>query len=202
MSMLDGVSQCWRLSDTCAVNWEAWAAIGTVAAVFAAVFAPVVQRWLVRKNANALFALAYRSDLLSSQIRLENVRNEFPFDGDDVAWAVEAMLEKEGAARQRLLSLSRGLDLLTKREVDMTKWPAVDLNLAAKVVMAMESARHFQMGAELFAEPPPNRNWVEMTASVAGTLSSALKDVNDATDAVMSAARRLRRKRKFKWLRS
>ncbi|MEB2184379.1 hypothetical protein VDS18_00380 [Xanthomonas campestris pv. campestris] len=29
MDMLDGVSQCWWLSRTCKVNWDAWAAIAT-----------------------------------------------------------------------------------------------------------------------------------------------------------------------------
>lgn len=199
MAMLDGVSQCWWLNKTCEINWDAWAAIGTVAAVFAAVFGPMLQQWLVRKNANALFALAYRSDLLSTQIRLENVRDEFPFGMADVAWAMEAMLQENGPARMRLISLSKGLDALSTREVDMTKWPAVELNLAAKVAVAVESTRNFQIGAELFAKPPPNRNWVEMTASVAEALDNALRDVNDATDAVMSAARRIRRKGRRRW---
>jgi hypothetical protein len=33
MSMLEGVSECWMLSRTCVVNWDAWAAVGTVSAV-------------------------------------------------------------------------------------------------------------------------------------------------------------------------
>lgn len=32
MGMLDGVSECWWLSSNCVVNWDAWSAIGTVAA--------------------------------------------------------------------------------------------------------------------------------------------------------------------------
>ncbi|MGV6491331.1 hypothetical protein ACTUVK_000494 [Stenotrophomonas rhizophila] len=32
MSMLDGVSQCWWLSRSCAVDWNAWASIATAAA--------------------------------------------------------------------------------------------------------------------------------------------------------------------------
>ncbi|WP_313242069.1 hypothetical protein [Stenotrophomonas sp.] len=36
MSMLDGVSQCWWLSETCVVNWDAWAAVGTMLAVVVA----------------------------------------------------------------------------------------------------------------------------------------------------------------------
>lgn len=33
MSILDGVSQCWWLSSTCSVDWDAVSAVGTVAAV-------------------------------------------------------------------------------------------------------------------------------------------------------------------------
>lgn len=32
MSMIDGISQCWWLSRSCAVDWNAWAAIATAAA--------------------------------------------------------------------------------------------------------------------------------------------------------------------------
>lgn len=33
MAILEGVSECWMLGETCVVNWDAWAAIGTVSAV-------------------------------------------------------------------------------------------------------------------------------------------------------------------------
>jgi hypothetical protein len=36
MSMLEGVSQCWWLSERCVVDWEAWSAIGTFLAVYVA----------------------------------------------------------------------------------------------------------------------------------------------------------------------
>jgi hypothetical protein len=32
MSMLDGLTECWLLSAQCGANWDAWSAIGTVAA--------------------------------------------------------------------------------------------------------------------------------------------------------------------------
>lgn len=43
MSMFDGVSQCWVLSRTCVVNWNAWAALGAwvaSGATFLAVLLP------------------------------------------------------------------------------------------------------------------------------------------------------------------
>lgn len=45
--MIDGVSQCWWLSDTCVVNWDAWSAIGTG---FAAVVALVIALASFRQN--------------------------------------------------------------------------------------------------------------------------------------------------------
>jgi len=36
MSMIDGISQCWWLSKSCAVDWNAWAAIATAAATLLA----------------------------------------------------------------------------------------------------------------------------------------------------------------------
>lgn len=32
MSIIDGVSQCWWLSQSCVVDWDAWAAVATAAA--------------------------------------------------------------------------------------------------------------------------------------------------------------------------
>ncbi|PPU41205.1 hypothetical protein [Xanthomonas arboricola] len=43
MGMLDGVSQCWWLSKNCVVNWDAWAAIGTLAAVAVALLMSIYQ---------------------------------------------------------------------------------------------------------------------------------------------------------------
>ncbi|MBB3822273.1 hypothetical protein FHT03_001044 [Xanthomonas arboricola] len=38
MGFLDGVSECWWLSSNCVINWDAWSAIGTVAATGVALF--------------------------------------------------------------------------------------------------------------------------------------------------------------------
>ncbi|MCW0370899.1 hypothetical protein [Xanthomonas sacchari] len=37
MSLFDGASECWWLSKSCVVNWDAWSAVGTLLAVFVAV---------------------------------------------------------------------------------------------------------------------------------------------------------------------
>lgn len=146
MSMLDGVSQCWWLSSTCAVNWNAWAAVGTVAAVFAAIFAPAIQRLLIRRRANAMFALAYRVDLLTALTLVRSIRNEFPFGMNNAeAWAAEALVMNDETFRARLESQVDGLDSITSRDVDLTKWVGVDIRLAAKVALAIETTRHLQL---------------------------------------------------------
>lgn len=148
MSMLDGVSQCWWLSKSCVVNWEAWAAVGTVLAVFTAVFAPAIQRLFVRKRANAMFALAYRTDLLFTLSRLRGIRRDHPIGAhNDQAWAAEALLETDKSYREDYASTMEELDRLTSREVDLNKWPAVDVRFAAKVALAIETTRHFQQAA-------------------------------------------------------
>lgn len=195
MSMLDGVSQCWWLSEDCVVNWDAWAAVGTVAAVFAAVLAPSIQRALVRRKANALFALAFRGDIINVRIRLESIRDAYPMrDRDGAAWAVETLLAQNDAHREDFLERAKWLDILTSREVDLTRWPAVDLDLAAKVVLAMEAVRHFQSGAIVLAHPGEDRNWENMLDTIARVLDQALVDVIVADDATVDAMKSLPRK--------
>lgn len=148
MSMLDGVSQCWLLSETCVVNWDAWAAIGTVAAVFAAIFAPAIQRLLIRRRANAMFALAYRIDLLMALTLVRSIRREFPFGMNNAeAWAAEALVLTDEKFREDFDSKVNGLDSVTSRDVDLTKWVGVDVGLAAKVALAIETTRHLQQAA-------------------------------------------------------
>lgn len=143
MSMLDGVSQCWWLSETCVVNWNAWAAIGTVAAVFTAVFAPTFQRLLIRKRANALFALAYRADLFSALGTVRRMRRKFPFGMNTAeAHAAEGLLHTDEAFRKNLATEAKELESLASREVDLTKWQGVDIGLAAKVALAIETTKH------------------------------------------------------------
>lgn len=145
MSMIDGVSQCWWLSKTCVVNWDAWAAIGTVAAVFAAIFAPTIQRLLVRKRANAMFALAFRVDLLTALTTVRDIRRRYPFGmKNGEASAAEALALTDVKFREDLNSHVNDLDLLTSRDVDLTKWSGVDVGLAAKVALAIETTRHLQ----------------------------------------------------------
>lgn len=196
--MRKGISECWWLSDTCAVNWNAWAAVGTVAAVFAAIFAPALQRLLVRRRANALFALAYRGDLLIAAIKVRRIKKQFPVGtNNDAAWAAEALLSTDKAVREDFAALAEALDVLTSREVDLTKWPAVDLRLAAKIAVAIESARNFQQAALLVTEPGDDPNWTENFATVEKVLRRAGAALEVADDAAVDAVAPLSKQKKL-----
>lgn len=187
--------RCWPLGEKCEINWDAWAALGTVLAVFAAVFAPSIQRAFVRKKANAVFALAFRGDLLNVLIRLNSLREAYPMgDRDGAAWAVEQLLSEEASNRDDFLSRAKYMNLLTDREVDLTRWPAVDVGLAAKVALAIESVRHFQVGAAIVGRPADVRDWEWMMKTMAEVLDRAIGDVEAAEKAAVKAMKPLSKK--------
>lgn len=189
--------RCWPLGEKCEVNWDAWAAAGTVLAVFVAVFAPSIQRAFVRKKANALFALAFRGDLLNVKIRLTSLRDAYPMeDRDGVAWAVERLLSEEESNRQDFLARAQAMSVLTDREVDLTRWPAVDVGLAAKVALAIESVRHFQVGAAILSSPGEVRDWDSILKTMAEVLDRAIGDVEAADEATVKAMRPLRKEQR------
>jgi len=191
MSMLEGVSQCWLLSETCVVNWDAWAAVGTVAAVFAAVFAPSIQRRLVRRKVNALFAMAYQRDVSAAKARLELLEQAFSLDpNSDSAWAVHSAIQLGGSSQAHFLQMCQRLEHLAKRDVDIAKWGAVDLDLAAHVAAAIESVKGFASGAELLATTRPDDGWKELMEAVYQARNRAAEDLKRAIDSINEAVRR------------
>ncbi|AYO95603.1 hypothetical protein [Xanthomonas axonopodis] len=159
MRMLDGISQCYWLSNDCVVNWDAWSAIGTVAAVFAAVFAPAIQRRFVRGKANALFAFAYLQDIVEARSCLRSVDVAYPLLADTVAghWCDANLRLKADARREYSELMSKALSSLAKREVDLAKWPAVDLEVAAGVVIAIETTKALLTAANAFPDLEPSK---------------------------------------------
>jgi len=143
---------------------------------------------MIRRKANALFALAYRGDVLAALVKLASIRDRFPLHEEQgSAWAAQGLLQREESARIEFLARARSLDLLTKRELDMSKWPAVDLELAATLARAMESVRHFQAGAEVLAVPEGDRDWELMFGTIHEALRDALALVDRAELSLMKA---------------
>ncbi|MEN5425928.1 hypothetical protein ABE522_06095 [Stenotrophomonas pennii] len=181
-SMSQGISQCWWLSKHCVVDWEAWAAWGTIAAVFVALFGPSVQRWLVKRKTNAMFSIAYQNDLLEAVVRLEGLKNTYPLNPDaDDGWAVHESITK-GETRELFLTICSGLDAFCGREVGLSKWPAIDIEIAVAVARAIQRVRDFQKGAELLANSHEARDWHDFMGSVN-------KAFNRAMDAIKKAER-------------
>lgn len=188
-SMREGVSQCWLLSARCVIDWEAWAAIGTVGAVFAALFGPAIQRRVVRKKANALFGIAYQNDLIAAKVRLETLERTYPLDPNaDDAWAVHEAATN-GNTRATFLAVCNSLDPICQRDVDLTKWPAMDFELAAAVAVAIQRTREFREGAMLLANQHEHRDWHDFMGVVHKAFQAALEAVQTAASSVKQARR-------------
>ena len=154
MEFISGISECWWLSRTCRIDWNAWAAIGTVTAVFAAIFAPEIQRRFVRKNANFIFAAAYVSDIGSAVAVLDTLLQEFPVGlGTDESHFAEGTLAASADRRDEFRKNADRMRVLAQREVDPSKWPAVDLELACDVTLAIDLARQIRDHGVAVANP-------------------------------------------------
>lgn len=73
MGMLDGISQCWWLSETCVIDWTAWSAIATCAAVVAALLVgvlPIRHARKVRKTQMRVLAKVAVDDLFIQEVNL------------------------------------------------------------------------------------------------------------------------------------
>lgn len=175
-SMTDGVSQCWWLSNACRIDWEAWAAVGTVAAVFAAVFAPSIQRQLARRRATALFMAAYMHDLVDAHACLRTTDSNQPVGkGTDESAFLDAQIMVGPEHRSNYVeSIRFAVSRLSQRDVDLTKWPSVDLHVATGVVIAIETTKAVLAGAN--ALPDLEQNKIPATLKVLrGGIDAALQ---------------------------
>ena len=149
MSMLDGVSQCWLLSRTCKVDWEAWSAIGTVAAVFTAILAPTIQRWLVRKRANALYFFAHNSDVAAVNHYLGSLEELFEEQAES-PFRTPFLIELRSSYQKRVqfrAEVVGGVAPLAERVVDLEKWPGIDHANAALLAVAIGGCKALSAGA-------------------------------------------------------
>jgi hypothetical protein len=175
------------------VNWEAWSAIGTVLAVFVAIFAPWIQRYFfLRSKANAVFSVAYWADIVTARIAVERVLTEFPLAETPTKGAVvEASLKSDGDQRLRFRTLTRRLESLASRELDGSKWPAVDLSIVLAVAQAIHAAHDVvQVGEVMVEGNSSSRDWRFILGAFRG-------NIDDSLDAIYSAEKKLRKVRPF-----
>ncbi|MEN5042144.1 hypothetical protein ABE424_18290 [Stenotrophomonas sp. TWI1149] len=142
MSILDGVSQCWWLSETCQLDWEATSAVATAAGVIVALAAPAISRYRTRRRANALFALAFYDLIARAKARLEVIEVHYPLGaGTAVSWAAEGLLMTNAVERATFAAMPGALADLARVEIDLSRWPvATDLELAESVALAVHAA--------------------------------------------------------------
>ncbi|MEN5271887.1 hypothetical protein [Stenotrophomonas lactitubi] len=96
MGMINGLSQCWWLSSTCGVNWDAWAAVGTFLAAFIALRIALSEQ--ARRREEALDRALGLSTLLVPEIESWHVsiRGLVNHVGLDHAQAILESFEPEG----------------------------------------------------------------------------------------------------------
>lgn len=193
MSMLDGVSQCWVLSETCVVNWNAWAALGTVAAVFSAVFAPSIQRRFVRKRANALFFFAHLGPVVETMTFLQDLNGVHPA-GSDSAFepafldALRASKEEREQYRDRV---AFGVAPLAECTVDAARWPGIDMKNAALLAVAIDACRAVRAGTKKLVDYSDDNDFEMRVSGVRAGLTVALRALAKVDHECTMAMRRL-----------
>lgn len=134
MSVLDGLSECWWLSSTCSLDWDAVASVGTVVGVLVALFAPVVRRALTGRKVDTIFVAAHMSELRGIRAKIRRLHRtlnalEFDEDGDTVTLSsANSRFVKEVA--MECLAFKPGV-------VDLARYPGLDLHLASIVTRGM-----------------------------------------------------------------
>ncbi|MGW8276038.1 hypothetical protein [Xanthomonas axonopodis] len=132
--------RCWPLGPSCEVNWDAWAAMGTMAGVLAALFAPFVRDYFLRKKASRLFAITYDQVLSAIELQIEEICAHPSYAGQNSV-ITDAWVRVDDDAQKELRNRAVRLQLATEIDVDVTKWPGLDMHLALEVVYAITDAR-------------------------------------------------------------
>ncbi|QQQ40949.1 hypothetical protein JJL50_13390 [Stenotrophomonas maltophilia] len=130
MSVLDGLSECWWLSNTCSLDWDAVASVGTVAGVLVALFAPVVRRALTGRKVDTIFVAAHMSELrgIRAKIRrLQRALNAIEFDED------EDIVRLSSADSRLVKEVAIECSAFKPGVVDLARYPGLDLHLASIV---------------------------------------------------------------------
>lgn len=186
-----GISPCMELGvGDCVVWWDAWAAVGTVLAVFTAIFGPAIhRRFILRRKANAVFAATYRNDTLMAKIFLGALIRRYPIGAQtDEAALVEAQLKDSEEARQEFEQYAAKLSCLAGRELDGSKWPAVDLDLILAVAHAVQSAKEVvRLGQHVNSSNAENRDWATINPLFRDTMIDSKEDIDFADTLLVKA---------------
>ena len=166
--------------------------MGTCAAVFVALFGPVIQRLVVRKRVNALFAVGLKADLMKAMRYLEEIRRRFDFKVAPKAdWYQHQAVINGGERAAELQALTDALEPLSGREVDLTKWSLIDLSLASKVALAIDSVKDFRVLVAWCGSIVDDDDWQRTMTLLSNGLRRASIDVVEANVAAARAAKHI-----------
>ena len=202
MNWLKGFSTCSELGvDGCVIWWDAWAAIGTVFAVFVAIAGPSIQRrFFLRKKANAVFASAFKSDVVKARIAAERLIVDFPLSVESeqsIANVKNLMNSSEwrSAFEQRTAKLA----ILGSRDLDGSKWPAVDLDLILAVADGIQGASDVMyVGEVMTTGHTEQRDWSMMLPMFHDQIQTATEHIKFAERCLERASLKLLKRKELK----
>lgn len=166
--------RCWPLGPTCEVNWDAWAAIGTMVGVLTALAAPWIRDFALRRKADAVFALAYKKSMLDGVLAVSKFERRFREDPS------EKIDSESGEALRDFKAITDELLLVAAQDLDVSRWPAVSQGLAHSVAEALYLLRQFEpyldlMVRRLKSEGPSEKEWNTFHRYLAVTASAVRK---------------------------
>ncbi|WP_414487155.1 hypothetical protein [Stenotrophomonas maltophilia] len=195
MSWWNGISECYWISSTCVLDWDAASAVATAAGVLAALAAPAVTRIRQRRRANALLALSFSGDIAQAWARAESIARDYPFglDGPESQAAQERFMD-ESDYRAQFARSGEPLRVLAQRELDLSKWPqAIDLGVAERVAVAIHAAQRLCVALEAGSEGSPNAaGWGDFWTHYRRDVDFAVKRLDEAWTTCLRASRKSR----------
>ncbi|MDG9763971.1 hypothetical protein ACT6SE_07205 [Stenotrophomonas sp. LC732] len=191
MSFSDGISECWWLSETCVVNWDAWASIGTVAGVVTALSVPAVKRFFASRRVSAIFAAAHVTQLEAAQAAIRNFSSAYSFAAPSTGSADKRLVLKSDAGLAKAAeALVENLASVRALEVDLSKYPDVGTLLAADVSRSLYFVSYISKLAGLLQydrSSVEDEVWIKFCVAMNRNLGDGLAVLDHATKGCSAA---------------
>ncbi|KAA9003513.1 hypothetical protein FJU31_04205 [Stenotrophomonas cyclobalanopsidis] len=191
MSFSDGISECWWLSETCVINWDAWASIGTVAGVVTALSVPAVKRFFASRRVSAIFAAAHVTQLETAQAAIKNFKSVYSFAAPSgEAIDKRLALKNDAGLVEAAEALIENLAPVRALEVDLSKYPDVGTLLAADVSRSLYFVSYISKLAGLLQfdrSRVEDEVWIKFCVAFDRNLSNGLAVLDHATEGCSAA---------------
>lgn len=191
MSFSDGISECWWLSETCVVNWDAWASIGTVAGVVTALSVPAIKRFFASRRVSAIFAAAHITQLEAAQTAIKNFHSAYSFAAPSGELIDKRLALKNDAGLDKAAeTLVEKLAPVLALEVDLSKYPDVGTLLAADVSRSLYFVGYISKLAGLLRldrSSVEDEAWIKFCVAFGRNLDDGLAVLDHATNGCSAA---------------